>query len=87
MPKYIDSMLPNPEDLLALEPEELAGFVIEHFNSLAANERDSLHPDNFVNPNSPPVNKYPRQYQDRVARALMEAWGMVGARRSFRSKA
>lgn len=38
-------MLPNPEDLLALEPEELAGFVIEHFNSLAANERDSLHPD------------------------------------------
>jgi hypothetical protein len=74
MPKYIDSMLPNPEDLLALEPEELAGFVIEHFNSLPANERDSLHPDNFVNPNSSPVNKYPRQYQDRVARALMEAW-------------
>jgi hypothetical protein len=61
MPKYIDSMLPNPEDLLALEPEELAGFVIEHFNSLTANERDSLHPDNFVNPNSPPVNRYPRQ--------------------------
>jgi hypothetical protein len=25
-------MLPNPEDLLALEPDELAGFVIEHFN-------------------------------------------------------
>ena len=67
-------MLPNPEDLLALEPEELAGFVIEHFNSLAANERDSLHPDNFVNPNSSPVNKYPRPYQDRVARALMKAW-------------
>ena len=67
-------MLPNPEDLLALEPEELAGFVIEHFNSLPANEQRSIHPDNFVNPNSSPVNSYPRQYQDRVAKALMEAW-------------
>jgi len=67
-------MLPNPEDLLALEPEDLAGFIIEHFNSLAANERDSLHPDNFVNPKTSPVNKYPREYQDRVARALMEGW-------------
>jgi hypothetical protein len=35
MPKYIDSMLPNPEALFALDPEVLAGFVIEHFNSLA----------------------------------------------------
>jgi hypothetical protein len=26
MPKYIDSMLPNPEDLLALEPEESAAY-------------------------------------------------------------
>src|SRR5437773_10136395 len=74
MPKYIDSTLPRAEDLLSLEPEELAGFVIEHFNSLPQNEKDSIHPDNFVNPNSSPVNRYPRQYQDRVARALMEAW-------------
>ena len=74
MPKYIDSMLPNSDDLLALEPEELAGFIIEHFNSLPQNEKDSIHPDNFVNPNSSPVNKYPRQSQESVARALMEAW-------------
>lgn len=74
MPKYIDSMLPDPETVLGLEPEALAGFVIEYFNSLPANQRESLHPDNFVNPNSRPVNKYPKQYQDSIAKALMEAW-------------
>lgn len=67
-------MLPKAEDLIALEPEELAGFVIEHLNSLSEKNRSPIHPDNFVNPNASPVNKYPSQYQDRIAKALMEAW-------------
>ncbi|MFS8086486.1 MAG: hypothetical protein ACMG6H_12710, partial [Acidobacteriota bacterium] len=71
MSKYIDSMLPDAQRLLAVEPEELAGVVLEHFNSLSEKERSSIHPDNFVNPNASPVNKYPKQYQDRVAKALM----------------
>src|SRR5438874_9579934 len=74
MARYVHTILPNAEDLLALEPEELAGVVLEHFNSLSAHERESIHPDNFVNPNFSPVNHYPRQFQDRVAKALMEAW-------------
>lgn len=74
MSRDIYSILPDAENLLTLEPEELAGVVIEHFNSLPANEQSSIHPDNFVNLNSSPVNRYPRDYQVRVAKALMEAW-------------
>jgi uncharacterized protein (TIGR02391 family) len=74
MSKDIYSLLPDPESLLTLEPEELAGVVIEHFNSLPASEQRSIHPDNFVNPNGSLVNRYPRDYQVRVAKALMEAW-------------
>lgn len=70
----IYSILPDAEHLLALEPEELAGAVLEHLNSLPSNERWSIHPDNFVNLNASPVNRYPRDYQVRVANALMEAW-------------
>jgi hypothetical protein len=74
MSNDIYSILPEPETLLALEPEELAGVVIEHFNFLPANEQRSLYPDNFANPNASPVNRYPREHRARVAKALMEAW-------------
>ena len=73
----VEQILPDPETLLTLEPEELAGVVMEHFNSLPSNERWSIHPENFVNPNASPVNRYPQDYQDRVAKALMEAWGWL----------
>jgi uncharacterized protein (TIGR02391 family) len=70
----IEQLLPDPETLLALEPEELAGAVMEHLNSLPPNEIWSIQPDGFVNRNTSPVNRYPQDYQDRVAKALMEAW-------------
>ena len=47
----IHSMIPNAEDLLALEPEELAGVLLEHLNSL--DERSpSLNRYNFSLPGS-----------------------------------
>lgn len=30
----LHGMLPNAEDVLALEPEELAGYMLEWFNSV-----------------------------------------------------
>jgi len=68
------SVLPDPDVLLALEPEELAGALIQHFNSLPDYERTSIHPDNFTNPNGPPISSYSQEYQGRVGEALMEAW-------------
>jgi uncharacterized protein (TIGR02391 family) len=70
-------MLPDPDDLLALEPEELAGVLIMHLNSLQPNEHGSINPHNFLNPVYPPISSYPYGYRSRVAKALMEAWGWL----------
>lgn len=70
----IHSMIPNAEDLLALEPEELAGVLLEHLNSLEENS-SFLHRHNFLlYPFQSPALAYPPQYRDRIDRALTEAW-------------
>src|SRR5437588_3428486 len=67
----IHSLIPDAQTLLALEPEELAGIILQYFNSLP--ERASeLNRYNFSLPNT--VQEYPREYHDQLGRALMEAW-------------
>lgn len=62
----------NSEELLALEPEELAGVVLELFNS---------HPDftynrhDFGLPDA--VAEYPAQHREKLLFALMEAWSWL----------
>jgi len=68
----IHSLLPEPEILLALEPEELAGYLLEYLNSLSDRERDQLNRDNFSQSHT--VQEYPPNYQRRISEALMEAW-------------
>jgi uncharacterized protein (TIGR02391 family) len=70
--KGLHELLPDPEDLLALEPEELAGVVLQYLNSLSPMERGQLNRYNFSLPNT--VEGYPAKYRDRLSRALMEAW-------------
>ena len=72
MSSTIFSIIPDPEALLALEPEELAGVVLEYLNSLSHSESGQLNRYNFSLPHT--VKEYPRQYQDRISQALMEAW-------------
>ena len=45
--RSIHSLLPDPKILLALEPEELGGFVLEIFNSSVRKERGSVSVGNF----------------------------------------
>lgn len=47
IPMSIHSLVPDAKAVLALEPEELAGVVMEHFNSLPASERNNLNRYNF----------------------------------------
>lgn len=62
-------MIPNAEDLLALEPEELAGILLGHLNSLGENS-SSLQLYNFLLHGQSPAVAYPREYQDQINRAL-----------------
>lgn len=68
----IHSLVPDPEALLDLEPEELAGVVLQYLNSLPNSSRGQLNRYNFSLPHT--VEQYPPEYRDRISRALMEAW-------------
>ena len=71
-PGSIHSLVPDPEAMLALEPEELAGVLMEHLNSLPASEQRSLNRYNFSLRHT--VRDYPEDAQDELSLALMEAW-------------
>jgi uncharacterized protein (TIGR02391 family) len=68
----IYSLVPDAEALMAFEPEELAGVVLQYLNSLPSSERGQLNRYNFSLRHT--VTDYPSQYQERISRALMEAW-------------
>jgi len=71
------SLLPDVKTLLALEPEELAGALMEHFHSLPANERWTLHPNNFFGTSMGQLGKYPQDKRQVVEDALREAWAWL----------
>lgn len=68
----IYSLMSDHEVLLALEPEELAGIVLEYLNSLSPRDSGQLNRYNFSLPHT--VEGYPHEYRDEISRALMEAW-------------
>ena len=67
----IHSLIPNHEALLALEPEELAGFVLELFNSSVRRKRESVSVGNFISTDW--LRDYPHEYQNDIRYALVEA--------------
>lgn len=75
MSSSIYSIITEAEVLLNLEPEELAGVVLEVLNSYPPNDTQHLHRGNFSNVSN--FHQYPRQYQKEVAQAVMEAWGWL----------
>jgi uncharacterized protein (TIGR02391 family) len=71
----IHSLVPDPEALLALEPEELAGVLMEHLNALPPQEQQQLNRYNFGLSHT--VREYPPSHHESITRALMEAWGWL----------
>lgn len=65
-------IVPDPKILLALEPEEVAGVVLEYLNSLTEDDRGYLNRYNFSLPHT--VNGYPEEYRAQASKALMEGW-------------
>ena len=68
----IYSLLPDAKALLELEPEELAGVLLQYLNSLSPSEQRDLNRYNFGLNST--VQEYPQDQQEDVSRALMEAW-------------
>jgi uncharacterized protein (TIGR02391 family) len=65
-------LLPDHEALLVLEPEELAGVVLQFLNLLTEGESGQLNRYSFSLPHT--VQGYPQKHHARISEALMEAW-------------
>jgi uncharacterized protein (TIGR02391 family) len=76
MTKSLGSMLPDAASVLALEPEELAGVLLEHFNSMTAHEQFQLNRHNFLAVGSE-ILGYGREAHDGLERAFAEAWAWL----------
>jgi uncharacterized protein (TIGR02391 family) len=72
--KSFHSMIPDADTVLALEPEELAGFLLEYLHSLDLNERWSLNPHNMFHDPSGRFSEYPNDRRVQVRDAVVEAW-------------
>lgn len=55
-----------------MQPEELAGALLEHLNSLEPRLRDRINRVNRLRPDM--ITGYPDDYRLRIAKALTEAW-------------
>ncbi len=67
----IDAIMPDPEALLTLEPEEVAGVVLEYLNTLSANGHNL---NRYAFSLEQTVQGYPLDYHQRLREALMEGW-------------
>jgi uncharacterized protein (TIGR02391 family) len=65
----INELLPDVEQLTALEPEELAGYSLESLNSQS---EARFSPGNMTSVDS--LTSYPAECRDRVAHAMAEAY-------------
>jgi uncharacterized protein (TIGR02391 family) len=76
MTQRLHAIIPNAADLLALEPEELGGVLLQHFNSLREEERRHFHRGNFLR-NANAILEYPPESQSEILQALSEAWSWL----------
>lgn len=74
-PITIPSLIPDPDSLLALQPEELAGYVLEYLNALPQDKRDLISRHNFSLDGT--VDEYPQDRWKECQHALMEAWAYL----------
>ena len=65
-------IIPDPDAVLALEPEELAGVALELLSSSGPNEPSRLHPSSFTS--SQTIGDYPANRKQEIEFALIESW-------------
>jgi uncharacterized protein (TIGR02391 family) len=65
-------IIPDPDTVLSLEPEELAGVALELLTSSGPNEPSRLNPVSFTGIQT--IGDYPQNRRDEIEYALMESW-------------
>ena len=70
----IYSLVPSAQDVLELQPEELAGVLMTHLNSLPPSEQRELNRHNFGLHTG---QEYPQDQREELSQALMEAWAWL----------
>lgn len=78
---YFHQHFPQPEDLVALEPEELAGFLLEYLHSVPESQRQGALCLEWLDSSSGRMDDkfdhYPHQYRKAISRALMKAFSWL----------
>ena len=69
----IYSLVPSAQDMLELQPEELAGVLMTHLNSLPPSDQQQLNRYNF-SIDTHTIEEYPSDQWDELKHALTEAW-------------
>lgn len=75
MARRLARVIPNADDVLALEPEELGGVIL----SILVNDNGPHNPYNFINGLRQMDEVYPQQKVEAVGRAIAEAWAWMSA--------
>lgn len=70
MYKPLQSFYPNPDDLLAMKPNEFGDLIVLELWG----DNEKLNRGNFAND---ATRSYPANYKDKISRAVMEAWSWL----------
>lgn len=70
----LSALIPNHGDLLRLEPEQLAGVLLEILVHLDGGDRQFLNRHNFFNSNPDLLRGYPVTHGTEIQQAVFEAW-------------
>ncbi len=68
-------LIPDASSVLALEPEELAGVVLELLTANGPNEPSRLNPATIIRPEA--IGIYPKGQQEEVEFDVMEGWNWL----------
>src|SRR5688572_30007020 len=75
MARQISELIPNPDDILRLEPEELGGVIMEFLHSMTPENRKGLL--NRYNFSLSAAEGYPHAKKQEIAEVIMEGWAWL----------
>jgi len=75
----LQDLFPDAQTLIALEPPELAGPILQHLVALEAREKQYLHLGNFTGlfTGNPRASLYPERHFAEINQCICEAWGWL----------